>query len=436
MEVRNLTKNEDFFVSFELSTQGAEWQKYLKDVSARLQSRKPVPGYRKGKAPLPVALTHYGKELLGIAFTDASLDLMGKVCDREGFAPVSEPSTEMLSMERDHMAVRCSFYTYPEIPDYDYHGLTVERPVRAVTEADVNAAVDDYMKNHLYVHEVQREARTGDIVEIRYIWRKAGDGEYDRERKCRITMGYEELFAGLDEALLGHVGGDRLKLTLENPPDYRRGSVAGMTVDVEVSVVGVWARDRLECTDAYCRDTLPLKEINTVAEFRAKLRKDLEKENEDNSNEFLRLRMEKALASTVRCTIPEAMMEVTLKDRANTLAAICRQQGITVEQALKDEGVDLEGFLEMARPSCDQQLRQTIAIDHIIRRDQLVVGREELQRHLRRRMETEGLSLEEAADREGGEAEVLEKLLHAKAVETFRQSVTVIDVPVDQWPEE
>ena len=46
------------------------------------------------------------------------------------------------------------------------------------------------------------------------------------------------------------------------------------------------------------------------------------------------------------------------------------------------------------------------------------------------------ISLEEAAAQEGGEAEVLEKLLHAKAMDCFRQSVTVVDRPVEQWPAE
>ncbi|MBR3404344.1 MAG: trigger factor family protein, partial [Firmicutes bacterium] len=134
MEVRNLIENEKSEVSFEILCEGSEWAAYLKKAAAQFQKQKPVPGYRAGKAALPVAAKFYGKALFEAASREATNELMGQVLVEHNFTPVTYPSFIVITSDLSKLEFICRFVNYPTLNELKYKGLEAEKPVRHATD--------------------------------------------------------------------------------------------------------------------------------------------------------------------------------------------------------------------------------------------------------------------------------------------------------------
>lgn len=432
MELRNVRINEGR-VHFELLLDKEEWTDYLKKVSVRFQKQKAVPGYRAGKAPLGIAMKTYGQALVQAATDDVVNEKLAQACEENNWAPVSQPAVTVVAADLEQFCALIGFMDYPKVEEMQYLGLEVEMPVMTVTEEQVDEMVAKYMRNHLYVHEVPREARMGDIVEVSFTGtHNGGPFEYDHSNKSRWIVGSGQLFTGLDEAIVGHVAGDDLELTLTMPEDFHREAVAGLTLDLKVHLKGVWARDLLEMTDEYVKENI--KGMETVADFREDRRKTAQNSNDSESKRILAQRIDDALAAAVPCKIPEEMIQVSMMRHMNTLAQIAAGSGKTVEQVLEEEGKTVADFQALVRPNCERQVKCSVALDYIIRKEGLQISRETVDNYITNYAGKGQMTVEEATRRLGGVEALAEKMLNDKAMDIVRKNLKVRKVEVDEFP--
>lgn len=434
MELRNVNTNNGRVV-FELWLEKDEWTVYLQKASNAMQKQKAVQGYRAGKAPLAMAYKTYGKALIDRALNAVIDEEFMKACVENEWMPVSQPNIQVVAADLEQFCALCSFYDYPKIEDVEYRGLVIEKPVRTVTEEEVDEAIAKYMRNHLYVHEVPREARMGDIVEVSFTGtHNGGRFDYDHSDKSRWIVGSGQLFTGLDEAIVGHVAGDDLELTLTMPEDFHREAVRGLTLDLKVHLKGVWARDLLECTDEYVKENV--KGCETVADLRAQKRRDGQLIFDNESKTIFNKRLDKAIAALVTCPVPESMIDVSMQRHIATLRYVAASEGKTAEQSLADEGKTMQDFMELVRPNCELQVRTSILLDYVIRKEGLQLTRQELDKYIASRAKSSNTSTTEVVQRLGGEESIIEKLLNDRAMKIIRDSVVVVEVPVDEFPAE
>lgn len=425
MEVRNLIENEKSEVSFEILCEGSEWAAYLKKTAAQFQKQKPVPGYRAGKAALPVAAKFYGKALFEAASREATNELMGQVLVEHNFTPVTYPSFIVITSDLSKLEFICRFVNYPTLKELKYKGLEAEKPVRHATDADVDKAIDAYMRQHLYVHEVERPAQMEDIVELSFT-ASCGEESFslDHSEKFRLRLGSGILFAGLDELLVGKTKGEDLETTLTMPEDFHRDDIAGKAVDLKVHVRGVWARDLLECTDEYVKEKV--KGFDTLEQFREHQRETIQKRYDKKSEEEYIQNLETVLANEVKIEIPSGMVDTALVRHVNGLRNIAQQQGKTAEQALKEEGLTMDDFINMRRPLATLQVKKSIALDYIIQNENLTIDQAELDRYFERNAKAAEVTVEEMKRRMGGEDEVRDQMLSDRAFEIVKENAKPI----------
>lgn len=421
MEVRNLMEGEKSEVSFEILCEGAEWEKYLKKVSSELQKRKPVPGYRAGKVALPVAAKFYGRTLFDAASQEAVNELIMQVLTEKEYTPVTLPSTIVTTADIHKLEFICRFINYPTLTELKYRGLEAVKPVRHATDADVDKAITDYMRQHLYVHEVERGAKEDDIVELSFDGTCEGESfPFNHSDKFRLRIGSGILFAGLDEQLIGMKAGEDLETTLTMPEDFHRDEIAGKTLDLKIHVRGVWARDLLECTDEYVKEKV--KGYDSLEAFREHHREVIQKRYDNKAEEDYIRNLEQALIDEVKIDIPEGMVDTALRRHVNGLRNLAAQQGKTAEQALKEEGRTMADFIEMSRPIAIAQVRKSIALDYIIRNENLDVAQSELDRYFERNAKAAEVTVDEMKRRLGGEDEVRDRMLNDRAFDIVKES--------------
>ena len=435
MEVLDFNHDSDSLVSFTVRLDRKEWEVRLKKASASLQKRRALPGFRPGSAPLPMAERAYGETLYQAAAVEAQQELLLRVCRERSLDPVSEPETTILSADAAGFSCRCSFYSYPELKELGYRGLSAEKPHRPVTEADIDREVENFRRNHLRVYETEREARLGDIVEVAFRGTADGHGfPYDASEKSRFVLGSGQLFAGLDEALLGRHGGDELSLSLTMPGDFHRQEIAGLTLDLSVRLKGVWARDLQEVDDAFVREYV--RGCSSVSEYRELLRRRLKAVYDARASKFFERNLEAALADAVTVSVPEAMIRTNYERYMAQLAAAAKAQGRTPEQLLQDEGKTLSSYQAELLPLARRQVLFSLAVDYIVDREKLIVTEEELSARRRSTAEAMGLPPDRSETLFGDSEALIQELLTKKAMAIVAASAVAETVELERLPDE
>ena len=432
MEIVSFEIKDGYKVHFTVSLPREEWTGFLTKASAELQHQHPIRGFRAGAAPVALAEREYGDMLYKAAGKYAADQSIEHVCLEKQLIPVSQPSVDIFQADRQGFACTVSFERYPEVSSMEYKGIQAQKPVCKCTDAQVDEEITRFMRQHLNVHEVPRAAQMGDIAEVDFTGtHNGGPFAYDHSANSRFLMGSGKLFAGLDEALVGHETGDHLDLTLTMPADFHRKDVAGLTLDLHINLHGVWARDMRELNDDFVKEFVSGAE--TVAQYREQVRQRIQKRLDEQSEKLFHANINQALAQALPVTVPPAMVETASRRYMQTLAGFARNQGMTVEQYLAREGKTLEDYKKMVQPAAWEQTAVSIVVDYVISAENLQVSQDRLSAYYQRYAAANKQTVEEAR-RQIDEAALIDDCLHRDAMKLIRTFAVPVTVEVDSLP--
>ena len=432
MKIMDFEVRDGYKVRFTVSLTQEEWMPFVAKVSLGLQIKKPVKGFRAGTAPIALAEREYGDALYKPAARDASDDCITKVCVEKQIIPVSQPAVDVFQADGKGFACGISFEKYPDVTAMEYRGIQAEKPVCKCSDAMIDEEITRFMRQHLDVHHVEREAQMGDIVQVDFTGtHNGGSFPFDHSSNSRFVLGSGQLFAGLDEALCGHVAGDHLDITLTMPQDFHRADVAGLTLDLSVNLQGVWARDMRELNDDFVREFV--RSAETVAQYREQIRERIQKRLDEQSENLFHANINKVLAANLPVEVPPAMVETASKRYLSTLAAFARQQEMTVEQYLAKEGKTLDDYKKMVESAAWEQTAVSIAVDHVITAENLSVSRNRLDTYYQRFAAGNKISIEDAK-KQVNEDVLIDEYLHKDAMKLIRESAVPVIVGVEALP--
>lgn len=423
-------------VYYEISVNGEEWRQQLEDSSALLQKYEKFPGYEDGNAPVEVVLEKYYDNLLkDRAARRRMVDNLNVLIPHTGLQPVSIPKNEIIRVSPEELVYSCSFEYMPEIKDLQFKGVVVEKPVRKVTEKDVDTAVKRYLKEHPALYPVNRKARKNDTVQITFSGLINNNPVQDgKVQTTKLVMGKDEVFPGLDKELHGHAAGENLKITLLIPKDHKVHAIAGKVLSLDVAIDQVWEFCEPTLSDAYVKEYAD-GSLSTVEELRNFLRLKVQAESDEISESLLENRINKALAGLITCDVPQSMLDSTFHKRRDDLQHIANIRGTTVEAILKyNYHISLEDFNRQLREEADMTVRQFLASDYIARTGELTVTPEEIEAYYVRMAKESGKTVEDWKEHRENNEQAIEEILMDKAVQLFRDNVVVKEVEVHNLP--
>ncbi len=84
------------------------------------------------------------------------LEAVGQVCREQEYSLLKEPEFTIGQADQDHFSASVRMVVYPNVQDLNYIGIAVIKPVKKVTEAEIDAAVKRYMEVHPWEHGTAR----------------------------------------------------------------------------------------------------------------------------------------------------------------------------------------------------------------------------------------------------------------------------------------
>jgi trigger factor len=136
---------------------GGDLQPHFDRAYEEFRPKAQLKGFRKGKVPLPMIKKIYGEAIEQEAIDRIANDLYREAMEERKIQPLGTPSMTRLDFQRNqHLQFTVKYDVRPAITLDEYKGIAVEKPVHAVTEAEV----DDE------IHHLRRANSTTEAVEI------------------------------------------------------------------------------------------------------------------------------------------------------------------------------------------------------------------------------------------------------------------------------
>ena len=363
---------------------------------AYLKNRKyiAVPGFRKGKAPRKMIENLYGAQVFhSDAVEEIFPDVYQEAVLDQGWKTVGQPSVTDMNVRED-MTLELTIETelYPEVELGQYLGVEAPKAAVAVTDEQVEAELDRKANEVARIVSVERPAQDGDTVIIDYKGLKDGvafDG--GTAEGYELRLGSHTFIPGFEDQLIGSVAGDEKDLNISFPEDYHAKELAGAPVVFQVKVHEVKETQVPAKDDELAKD---ISEFDTLDELRADLRKNLEKQQQEEADRAFESALMEKVSENAKLELPAAMIEDEVNTELQNFDYQLRSQGMSLERYSKMLGGDLSGFKNSIRPSAEKQVRMRVVLNAIADAEKLEATEEELNAEYQKLAEQYGMDVE------------------------------------------
>ncbi len=116
-----------------------------------------VPGFRPGRAPVALVQRRFKKELQGSVKSTLLKAALEQIDEEKKVNPITQPELDLEAIEikdDEPLIFEMDVEVQPEFTLPEYKGLTAQRPVRSITEADIDQQLESFLER--YAQEVPK----------------------------------------------------------------------------------------------------------------------------------------------------------------------------------------------------------------------------------------------------------------------------------------
>ncbi len=333
---------------------------------ARLGRTTPIPGFRPGKAPRFLLERYLTKQ----AVYDAALkelipEVLQEAVEKTGIRPLTRPQVDVEDLEEGKpLRLRATVEVVPEVRLGDYRSLRIPRPEVAVTEEEVDRALEAMRAQLAQLVSKEGPAEAGDFVLLRVEEAPEGEMRFTAGRELLVELGGSETPQALAEALQGAGEGQEVEVPWNEGQRLR------------VRVVGVRRRELPPLDDAFARQ---VSDHASLVDLREEVRGRLLREAERRARETYEAEVLRAVVEAAEVDLPESLVHAEIQDLLDDLVDRLRARGLTLERYLALSGKTLDQLHEEYRPAAERRVRTRLVVDRIAQTEGLEPTEEELQ---------------------------------------------------------
>ncbi len=212
------------------------------EVRTRIQKitrEASIPGFRKGKVPFGMIQKRFGDEVLREVIADLSTQWMESQEQEDGrVGPPMLDGFERNDQTRDY-DIRVLYEVLPEVVAFDIEGCSVVRPVVDVSDEDVDARIENWLKEGPQLERVDRPAAVGDrvwaqIEETIHIHGSKSSGDFRR-----LWLEPDQCDKPVLDACLGKSAGERTTAVIFEDSDVTEGKEAVKVATLNIEIFSV-----------------------------------------------------------------------------------------------------------------------------------------------------------------------------------------------------
>ena len=386
-----------------------------------------IPGFRKGKAPRALVEKMYGKEVfyedaVNEIIPDAYADAMKDNDD----AIVSRPEFDIVSIDENGVVLTATYFTKPEVEIKDYLGLAVERPVSAVTDAEIEAELGRVQaRNSRMIDITDRAAANDDIVTIDFEGFVDGVAfEGGKAEGHQLKLGSGQFIPGFEDQIVGKEIGAEFDVNVKFPADYHAADLADKDATFKCKLHSIKFNELPTLDDEFAKD---VSEFDTLDEYKADIKAKLEEDHKKHSDAHVDENIMKLLIEKLEADIPECMFENETENFVRDYDNRLRMNGLDLQTYFKYTGLTLETLRTQMRPDAERQVKVRLALEKIASLEKLEATEEDITAEYSRLAEMYGMELDKIKEAVAEDA-VAEDIKVKKAIDLVREKAVITEV--------
>ncbi len=356
----------------------AEREKVLRDLRRRVTR----PGFRKGKVPRDLVERDFGARIQA----DTLEKLLPLVCSRaieqEGLDVISAPSVKSLDLDHpEFVRMDVELDVRPKLNLGPLDNLQVERWKPALRDEDVEQALERVREEQAQFGAVEREARDGDFVLVSYVPLDDSGEERTSQRvdNYPFQLGQGQVVPEFENAVRGLSAGDSAKAEVHYADDHENKELAGRNVAFVLTLKEVKEKRLPELDDELARDL----GLDDLATLRQRVRDDLEKKIEEESERDVREKIVDAILAAHPFEAPKTMVERYLDAVTQEYDERHRRMQAEPEPEKRDE------FRNSARPAAERAVRRMLLVETLQDEQGLKATEEDVDKWIEERVQAE-----------------------------------------------
>ena len=286
-------------------------------IDARLQSLSRtvrMNGFRPGKVPMNVVRKQYGAAVRQEVIEGLVQTTFSEAVTEQKLNPAGGPRIdEFKADEGQDLSYRAVFEVYPEFEVKGIEGLAVNRPAVEVTEADVDAMIDNLRRQQATYAKVERAAQDTDRVTIDFEGKIDGVAfEGGKGTNFPVIVGAGRMLPEFESGLLGMSAGETKEVTVNFPADYAAANLAGKAAVFTITAQSVEAQQLPEADDSFAK-AFGITE-GGIAKLREEVADNMRRELADKVRSRMRQQLFDGLLSANPIEVPSVLVNNQVRD--------------------------------------------------------------------------------------------------------------------------
>lgn len=395
MEIISNNKTEANTVEVEIKVSPEEFEAAVQAAYLKKRKNISIPGFRKGKATRKMIEAQYGE---GVFYEDAVNGMYQKVvadaAEELKLDVVDVPDTEVTEVSKENgVSFKVKYTVKPEVAISGYKGLKLEKPVKTITDEDVDKEVERVRNNNARIIDVtDRAAQNGDTVIFDFEGfcdGKAFDG--GKAEKFSLELGSGRFIPGFEDQIVGKNIGEDFDVNVTFPENYNASELAGKPAVFKCKIHEIKGKEFAALDDEFAKD---VSEFDTLDEYKADIKAKLTENASKQAEGALDDEMAEKLAEILEAEVPEAMYEHRIADMIREWEYRNRYAGINLDTYLKYTGLTIDQFKESFKKPAEVQVKLRLALEKIAELENIEATEEELEQHYKELSEEHKMDIE------------------------------------------
>lgn len=413
-------------------------------IAKQYQKQARIPGYRPGKAPMPMVESRFAREIESEIRDTIPRDAVIEACKENKISlHAIQDITDIAIAPDKSMTFRAVVVRVPEFEVPDYKNLAIEVPKRSVTDADIDQILEYLREPHSTFDPVtDRPLAMDDYAVITYEGRVDGQpvseavpaapAQLAGRRNSWVLMSEGTLVPGFAKAIEGMQLDEQRTFTLEVPATFPLSDIQGKSLEYSVTLHGINTRKLPPLDDDLAAKIEP---GTTLASLREKIRTRQQESADYQFDVAKRNAAVRRLLDQFTCELPETTVAAETGTILKDIVAESQARGLSDEDIKSQTGQ----IIETASQSAKERVRANFLLLRIAKNEQITETEPEIYEAVMEMSQRHQVPLKKLVkdlSRSGGIGRLREQIRITKALDfvVSNASVTEVAAPVGSNP--
>jgi len=340
-----------------------------------------IPGFRAGRVPTDLVKKRFKKEIAEQVKQRVLMVSLDQIAEESKIDPINQPNIDFETVDiPDDKDFEYEFEVEVR-PTFDlpaYKGLKINRPVRDISEQDIDDYQTGFVEQYGTQEPVDEAVAAGDFVSVDIVITRSGEAynkHEDQVVRVRPTLKFQDAeIEGFDKLLIGakvdETRKTKIKVSMEAPTVEMRGE----ELEVAFTVLDVKRLKAPTVDEEFC-DRVGFASVDAL---RTAIRRTLDRQLKYEQRQTCRTQITDKITEAANWELPEDLVAKQVDNALRREVLEMQQAGFTSDQILARENDLRRQSLTMTR----RNLKEHFILDRVATEEKLEVTELEIEQEI------------------------------------------------------